>query len=548
MNEELKNLDPSENGEVTESPSVPEVNTESDPAVEPAVSEPKQDVVAEESAPAVQEPVAAQTQLTPEPPKAEPTPRYYPPVQQQSYAQPNYAQPNYTQMNYAQQNPNPAANGYSSYNQHYNQYQQNPNPGVYYGGAPTYIQPQKPKKEKKEKKKNPTRAVAWLTAICIVCSALFGVGGVFVGSLLFGNGGVIKENPGVNYNAGEVMTPKDSDGTIVTAAQIAADSVVEITTEKVVFYFGEYISSGAGSGVIVDSDGYIITCAHVVDGADSITVKLTNGDMHEAKLIGSDTQTDIAVIKIEASGLVAASIGDSDKVVVGETAIAIGNPLGSLGGTVTSGIVSALNREIEIDGHKYNLLQTDASINPGNSGGGLFDIDGNLIGIVNAKSSDPSSETTIEGLGFAIPINKAVEIAEQLVDKGYVGGRVNLGVYVIEVDETTSLNSLYQNEEAALVNYITEYGVYFLRYRDGQNGGLLYGDRIIAIDDISVTTRNDILSLLEEYEIGDTVTISVSRLNSDMRRSQIVDVPLTLVEQIPETAESETLIQPEIGK
>lgn len=476
-------------------------------------------------------------------------PRYEGEAAQNVYTQPDYS----------------AARGssYSPYGAPYSQYAQNHNPvqGVYYGGAPSYMTPQHPeakkipkeRKKKKEKKKNPTRAVAWLTALCIVCSALFGVGGVFVGSLLFSDNGVngvagSKDNAGINYNAGEVMTPKDSDGTIVTAAQIAADSVVEITTEKVVFYFGEYISSGAGSGVIVDSDGYIITCAHVVDGADSITVKLTNGDSYEAKLIGSDTQTDIAVIKIEASGLVAASIGDSDKVVVGETAIAIGNPLGSLGGTVTSGIVSALNREIEIDGQKYTLLQTDASINPGNSGGGLFDIDGNLIGIVNAKSSDPSSETTIEGLGFAIPINKAVEIAEQLVDKGYVGGRVNLGVYVCEVDESTSLNSLYQGGYAALVNYITEYGVYFLEYRDGQNGGLLYGDRIIAIDDISVTTRNDILSLLEEYEIGDTVTISVSRLNSDMRRSQIVDVPLTLVEQIPETAESETLIQPEIGK
>ena len=486
-------------------------------------------------------------------------PQYEGEAAQNVYTQPNYAQQNYTQPDYS------AAQGssYSPYGASYSQYAQNNNPvqGIYYGGTPAYMTPQHPeakkipkeRKKKKEKKKNPMRAVAWLTALCIVCSVLFGVGGVFVGSLLFSDNGAngvagSKDNAGINYNAGEVMTPKDSDGTIVTAAQIAADSVVEITTEQVAFYFGEYISSGAGSGVIVDSDGYIITCAHVVDGADSITVKLTNGDSYEAKLIGSDTQTDIAVIKIEASGLVAASIGDSDKVVVGETAIAIGNPLGSLGGTVTSGIVSALNREIEIDGQKYTLLQTDASINPGNSGGGLFDIDGNLIGIVNAKSSDPSSETTIEGLGFAIPINQAINIAEQLVDKGYVGGRVNLGVYVCEVDENTSLTSLYQGGYASLVNYITEYGVYFLEYTAGQDGDLLFGDRIIAIDDVSVTTRNDILSLLEEYEIGDTVTVSVSRMNSDMRRSQIVDVSLTLVEQVPETAESETLPRTEIGE
>lgn len=488
-----------------------------------------------------------------------PAPRYNAENVQNEYTRPNPNQYNYNQPDYS----SAAGTTYSPYGAPYSQYaQNNPVRGVYYGGAPSYMAPQHPEakkipkeRKKKEKKKNPTRAVAWLTALCIVCSALFGVGGVFVGSLLFSDNRGLdgfygsKNNSGVNYNAGEIMTPKDSDGTVVTAAQIAADSVVEITTEKVVFYFGEYISSGAGSGVIVDSDGYIITCAHVVDGADSITVKLTNGDSHEAKLIGSDSQTDIAVIKIEASGLIAASIGDSDKVVVGETAIAIGNPLGSLGGTVTSGIVSALNREIEIDGQKYSLLQTDASINPGNSGGGLFDIDGNLIGIVNAKSSGGSaSDTTIEGLGFAIPINKAIEIAEQLVDKGYVGGRVNLGVYVCEVNENTSLTALYQQGYASLVNYITEYGVYFLEYREGQDGGLLFGDRIIAIDDISVTTRNDILSLLEEYEIGDTVTVSVSRMNSDMRRSQIVDVPLTLVEQVPDTDASERVPQPEIAE
>lgn len=508
MNDELNNINPIEGG-----------NDAPTPTPAPA---------AEEKAP--------ETQAAPEAPAAQ--------AEQVNNA-PNYTQPNYgaaagttyspygtTYSQYAQDhaNPNPAYAHYS---------QRTPGGGVYYGGNPTYMPPA-PEAKKKEKKKNGTRAVAWLTALCIVCSALFGVGGVFVGSLLFGGNNTVLPNKNtVNYNSGEIMTPKDSDGTVVTAAQIAADSVVEITTEKVTFFYGEYISSGAGSGVIIDTDGYIITCAHVVDGADSITVKLTNGDSYEANLIGSDTQTDIAVIKIDATGLIAASIGDSDKVVVGETAIAIGNPLGSLGGTVTSGIVSALNREIEIDGQKYSLLQTDASINPGNSGGGLFDIDGNLIGIVNAKSSDPSSGTTIEGLGFAIPINKAVEIAEQLVDKGYVGGRVNLGVYVCEVTENTSLTSLYQSGYANLVNYINEYGVYFLEYQAGQDGDLLFGDRIIAIDDVSVSSRNDILSLLEEYEIGDTVTVSVSRLNSDMRRSQVVDVSLTLVEQVPETRTEE---------
>ncbi len=511
MNDELNNINPIEGGNDAPTPT---------PAAEERATETPEPVNEEPTTSAPAEPTPTQNQYAPN-------------------NGVNYTQPNYSAA---------AGSTYSPYGTTYSQYAQNhannnpayahysqrtPGGGVYYGGNPTYMPPQTEKKKKE--KKSGTRAVAWLTALCIVCSALFGVGGVFVGSRLFGNNSVVTPGKTVNYNSGEIMTPKDSDGTVVTAAEIAADSVVEITTEKVTFFYGEYISSGAGSGVIINSEGYIITCAHVVDGADSITVKLTNGDSHEAELIGSDTQTDIAVIKIDATGLIAASIGDSDKVVVGETAIAIGNPLGSLGGTVTSGIVSALNREIEIDGQKYSLLQTDASINPGNSGGGLFDIDGNLIGIVNAKSSDPSSGTTIEGLGFAIPINSAIEIAKQLVDNGYVGGRVNLGIYVCEVDENTSLTSLYQSGYANLVNYINEYGVYFLEYQAGQSGDLLFGDRIIAIDDVSVSSRNDILSLLEEYEIGDTVTVSVSRLNSDMRRSQVVDVSLTLVEQVPDT-------------
>ena len=280
MNEELKNIDPSENGEAAEP--TPSSVTDAAPVSPAQPAEPVPEASADEKA--TETPAAEQPSEAPAAEPVQPNP-------QQSYAHPNpqYA---YTQPNYTRPVNNPAANGYSPYNQ----YPQTPGPGVYYGGAPTYIQPQppKPKKQKKEKKKNPTRAVAWLTALCIVCSALFGVGGVFVGSLLFGNGSInnvtgSNNASGINYNTGEIMTPKDSDGTVVTAVQIAADSVVEITTEQVAFYFGEYISSGAGSGVIIDSDGYIITCAHVVDGADSITVKLSNGDSHEAKLIGSDT-------------------------------------------------------------------------------------------------------------------------------------------------------------------------------------------------------------------------------------------------------------------
>ena len=396
------------------------------------------------------------------------------------------------------------------------------------------------KTEKKKSGSSTKRAVAWMVALCILCSAIFGVGGVYVGSRLF-SGGVNKDYGKVNYSKGDETVPT-ADGTISTAAAIASDTVVEITTEKVSTssFFGQYVQSGAGSGVIISEDGRIITCAHVVEGATTITVRLSNGDSFEARVLGSDSRTDIAVIKIDATGLSAAKIGDSDGVIVGQAAIVIGNPLGTLGGTVTSGTISALNREITIEGQNYSLLQTDASINPGNSGGGLFDINGNLIGIVNAKSGSSGTTTTIEGLGFAIPINTAIEVAEQLSEKGYVSGRVNLGIYIVEINASSSMTDLYKYGYSELADYITDYGVYFVRYQPGQNGDFQYGDRIIAIDDISVTSRSDIQALLEDYSIGDSVKVTVSRLNSDKRRAQVVEITVNLVEYVPETGDDGT--------
>lgn len=327
----------------------------------------------------------------------------------------------------------------------------------------------------------------------------------------------------------------EPDGSITTAVENAAYSVVEISTEVVStsFFYGEYIQSGAGSGVIIDAeDGYIITCAHVISGASTVTVTLRDGKTYGAEIVGSDSQTDIAVIKIEAEDLVEAVVADSDKLVVGQTAIAIGNPLGTLGGTVSSGIVSALDREITIDGQEYSLLQIDTSINPGNSGGGLFDITGSLIGIVNAKSGGSDSSTTIEGLGFAIPVNDALQVADDLINQGYVGGRAYLGIQVYEYDGS-------QNIDYSLYDYIYAggLGVYFKEYQSGQKGDLLFGDKIIAIDGNEVSTRNEILSILADYSVGDEVTLTVSRLNSDMGRRQMIEVKVTLIEGVPTTEE-----------
>ncbi|MFA6948750.1 MAG: trypsin-like peptidase domain-containing protein, partial [Eubacteriales bacterium] len=277
-------------------------------------------------------------------------------------------------------------------------------------------------------------------------------------------------------------------------------------------------------------------CDHVVTGASTVTVKLADGTSYQAAIVGEDSQTDIAVLKIEAkTALTAAVIGDSESLIVGQTAIAIGNPLGSLGGTATSGIISALDREVTIDNQNYNLLQTNAAINPGNSGGGLFNINGELIGIVNAKSSGSSSTTTIEGLGFAIPINNAKKVAEQLISYGYVQGRVMLGVYVYEVTSSTSSYELRQSQYSDLLNYITDYGVYFINYQSGIEGDMMFGDRVVAIDGITVSSKADITNILEDYSVGDKITVTVARLQENGRstQSKMIEVELTLVENVP---------------
>lgn len=205
----------------------------------------------------------------------------------------------------------------------------------------------------------------------------------------------------------------DSEKTIEEIVSENEDSVVEITTEsQQMSLFGTQTSEGAGSGVIVSEDGYIATNYHVIEGSSKVTVKLHSGDSYDAEVVGYDSENDLAVLKIDAKDLNAVTIGKSSSVKVGDLAVAIGNPLGTLGGTATSGIISSLDRELTIDGRKLSLLQTDSAINPGNSGGGLFDGSGKLIGIVVAKGSG----TGIEGLGFAIPIDTAAPIINQIIE------------------------------------------------------------------------------------------------------------------------------------
>ncbi len=221
----------------------------------------------------------------------------------------------------------------------------------------------------------------------------------------------------------------ENESSTQKVADSASNSVVEIVTEAVTKsqFMQDMVTEGAGSGVIVTTDGYIVTNNHVIEGASKITVTTKDGTSYEGTLVGTDSESDVALVKINATNLQPAVMGDSDALAVGQDAIAIGNPLGELGGTVTEGIISALDREITLDGETMNLLQTSAAINPGNSGGGLFNSDGELIGIVVAKSSGAD----VEGLGFAIPINDVKSVVESLQTDGYVKGRASLGVTLV---------------------------------------------------------------------------------------------------------------------
>ena len=300
------------------------------------------------------------------------------------------------------------------------------------------------------------------------------------------------------------LPPQQDVRTPLTIPQIAknvANSVVEIETERVVnsSWFQQYRTSGAGSGVIISADGYIITCNHVIDGASKILVRLRDGREFEAALVGRDVRTDLAVIKIKTAGLHPAVFGNSDKLEVGELAVAVGNPLGELGGSVTEGIISALNRDINIEGEIMNLLQTSAAVNPGNSGGALFNAYGELIGVVNAKSGGTQGGTTIEGIGFAIPSGTAKAIAENLIEHGYVLGRVDFGILMLDIHDNRT----------AMRNGVNAFGVYVRRSDD--ESGLRAGDRIVSVNGINVSYSAEVKKIYEQYGVGDVLNIVIAR-------------------------------------
>ena len=255
-----------------------------------------------------------------------------------------------------------------------------------------------------------------------------------------------------------------------------------------------------GSGIIISADGYIVTNEHVISGATSIKVVLQDDSEYNATLVGSDERTDLAVLKIDATGLTPAEFGNSDQMQIGEQVIAIGNPGGlELAGTVTVGYVSAVNRSITTtNGNTVNCIQTDAAINPGNSGGALVNTYGQVIGI----NSQKIAATDYEGIGFAISINEAQPIINDLIQYGYVRGRVVMGITMQMIDQTY----------AAIYGYQPGIGVVSVEAGSpAEEAGLVAGDIITAIDGQSITTQEELNSLLEQYSPGDTITLTVYR-------------------------------------
>ena len=387
-------------------------------------------------------------------------------------------------------------------------------------GHPHNTHKVKVKKQKVKKTKKPASKgfVAAMLIVSILCSAALGFGGGYLANNLnTSSSGSININKVEASNTSSSGSP--SSNTTSDIVKKTADSVVEIATEgvKTGSFAQQYVVQGAGSGVIISEDGYIITNYHVIEDANSVTVTLRDGKTnYTAAVIGSDSDNDIALLKVDATGLTPATFGDSSTLAVGDYVVAIGNPLGELGGTVTDGIISALARDVTIEDQNMTLLQTNAQISPGNSGGGLFNANGELIGIVNAKDS----ATEVEGIAFAIPINNVLDIIDDLKSYGYVTGKIDLGMQLTDIT----------SKDTAFYYGVNQTGCYVLSVTRGSNAeeaGFHTGDLITKVNGTSVSTSSDVEKALENSKVGDKVKFTV------YRNGTTSDLTLTLAEYVP---------------
>ncbi|WP_337401788.1 trypsin-like peptidase domain-containing protein [Ruminococcus sp.] len=457
------------------------------------------------------------------------------------YNEPTQYSSQNTSTGYSNNYQNPNTNAYDNYQSNgytaQNQQSQNVYNSQPYGTAPNHsvnAKPPKAKKPKKQRKPISRGGIAIALAVTMVFSCGLGFGGGYfankVNTSTSGSLNITKtSNSGTTTTASSTSTANSTSEIV----KKTADSVVEISTESVVTgsFAQQYVQQGAGSGVIISQDGYILTNNHVINGANSVKVRLRDGTEYDATIIGSDSDNDIALLKVSATGLSPATFGDSNSLAVGDYVVAIGNPLGELGGTVTDGIISALARKVTIEDTQMTLLQTNAQVNPGNSGGGLFNANGELVGIVNAKQS----ATEVEGIAFAIPINNVLDILSDLKEYGYVTGKVDLGI------DFTDITS----DETAFYYGVNQTGCYVLSVDSGSNAekaGVTRGDLVTKVNDTDVSTSEDITTALEKAEVGDTVTFTVSRRGTSKTISFVLEeyVPAVSNSQITNGSQKST--------
>lgn len=457
------------------------------------------------------------------------------------YNEPTQYSSQNTSSGYSNNYQNPNTNTYDNYQSNgytaQNQQSQNVYNSQPYGTAPNHsanAKPPKAKKPKKQRKPISRGGIAIALAVTMVFSCGLGFGGGYfankVNTSTSGSLNITKtSNSGTTTTASSTSTANSTSEIV----KKTADSVVEISTESVVTgsFAQQYVQQGAGSGVIISQDGYILTNNHVINGANSVKVRLRDGTEYDATIIGSDSDNDIALLKVSATGLSPATFGDSNSLAVGDYVVAIGNPLGELGGTVTDGIISALARKVTIEDTQMTLLQTNAQVNPGNSGGGLFNANGELVGIVNAKQS----ATEVEGIAFAIPINNVLDILSDLKEYGYVTGKVDLGI------DFTDITS----DETAFYYGVNQTGCYVLSVDSGSNAekaGVTRGDLVTKVNDTDVSSSSDITTALEKAEVGDTVTFTVSRRGTSKTISFVLEeyVPAVSNSQITNGSQKST--------
>ena len=364
-----------------------------------------------------------------------------------------------------------------------------------------------------------------VTALLLACAVVGGAAGYGGAALSSSGKTTIRQS---NRTASEITVKQVSGQTLMSPAEVYAstvNSVVSINCSSVsTNIFGQSVqSASSGSGFIITQDGYIVTNHHVVSGASSVTVTLHDGREYPATVVGSDSDYDVAVLKINATDLQPVTLGNSSNVNVGDSVLAIGNPLGELTFSMSQGIVSCCDRAINVDGTPFNMIQVDASINPGNSGGPLMNLYGEVVGIVSAKYSS-YSDTTVEGLGFAIPIGDVQAIITDIMENGQVTDKPSFGITAGTMTEQMAAQYQIEQKSGAFVYSVNKGGA-------GEKAGLRMGDVITKVDSTDIASMEDLTAAKKGHKAGDTVTVTYFRDGSSHTTSLTFDVKADDTEQ-----------------